>query len=253
MVEDRVLLSDLRFLGRHGVTVEERSTPQEFAVEIECSTDVDQAAARDDIAATLDYRQLSDIARRVIEGPSRHLVETLADSIAEQVLAESGMQWVRVRVTKLHPGSVPGAAAIEVRREARRARGDLARPTVELHVPDFAPVKDFYGRLGFVTVREEPGEDGYLVLRRGLNVIAFWPGSPAVVAHPYFARFGSDAPRGYGVEIVIEVADVAALYESARRFAQIVAPLERRPWGARDFRVADPFGFYLRITEPLSR
>ena len=56
----------------------------------------------------------------------------------------------------------------------------------------------------------------------------------------------------FGVEIVIEVADVAALYESARGFAEIVAPLERRPWGARDFRVADPFGFYLRITEPLS-
>jgi len=253
MVEDRVLLSDLRYLGRHGVTAEERSTPQEFAVEIECPTDAHQAAERDDIAATLDYRQLSDIARRVIEGPSRHLVETLADSIAEQALAELAMRWVRVRVAKLRPGSVPGAAAIEVRREARRARGDVARPTVELHVPDFAPVKDFYGRLGFVTAREERGEDGYLVLRRGLNVIAFWPGSPAVVEHPYFARFGSATPRGYGVEIVIEVADVAALYESARGFAEIVAPLERRPWGARDFRVADPFGFYLRITEPLSR
>ena len=67
-----------------------------------------------------------------------------------------------------------------------------------------------------------------------------------------FARFGSDAPRGYGVEIVIEVADVVALYESARGFAEIAAPLERRPWGARDFRVLDPFGFYLRITELLS-
>ena len=44
MVEDRVLLSDLRFLGRHGVTVEERSTPQEFAVEIECPTDAARAA-----------------------------------------------------------------------------------------------------------------------------------------------------------------------------------------------------------------
>jgi len=55
MVEDRVLLSDLRFLGRHGVTAEERSTPQEFAVEIECPTDAAHAAERDDIAATVSY------------------------------------------------------------------------------------------------------------------------------------------------------------------------------------------------------
>ncbi len=251
-MEDRVLLSDLRFLGRHGMTEEERSTSQEFAVEIECPSDARRAASRDDIAATLDYRRLADIARRVIEGPSRRLVETLADFIAEEALADLAIPWVRVRVTKLRPTSVPGEAAIEVRREARHARRDVARPTVELHVPDFAPVKDFYGRLGFAIVREERGDEGYLLLRLGPNVIAFWPGSPGVGQHPYFAHFGSDAPRGYGVEIVIEVADVAALYDAARGFAPIVAPLERRPWGARDFRVADPFGFYLRITEPLS-
>lgn len=252
MVEDRVLLSHLRFRGRHGVTLEERATPQDFAVDVECPTDARKAASSDDIVETLDYRQLSDIARRVIEGPSRHLVETLADAIAEAALAALATPWVRVRVTKLQPGAVPGEAAIEVRREARRARSDVARPTVELHVPDFVPVRKFYGRLGFAAVREERGEDGYLLLRRGPNVIAFWPGSPAVGEHPYFARFGSDAPRGYGVEIVIEVEDVAALYESARGFAEIVAPLERRPWGCRDFRVIDPYGFYLRITEPLS-
>jgi len=29
----------------------------------------------------------------------------------------------------------------------------------------------------------------------------------------------------------------------------VVEPLRMRPWGARDFRIADPFGYYLRITE----
>lgn len=250
MVEDRLILTDLRLRGRHGVGDAERATTQDFSVDIECPTDARRAASRDEIGATLDYRRIAAIARRVIEGPSRQLVETLAESIAQEALGELAIPWTRVRVTKLRPGSLPGEATIEVHREAARERVDVVRPTLELHVPDFAPVKDFYGRLGFAIVREESGEDGYLVLRSGRNVIAFWPGSPTVASHPYFARHAPDTPRGYGVEIVIEVDDVDALYETARSFAEIVARLERRSWGARDFRVVDPFGFYLRITEP---
>jgi 7,8-dihydroneopterin aldolase/epimerase/oxygenase len=119
VVEDRIVLSDLRFWGRHGVSAAERASPQEFAVEIECPTDASLAASRDDIAATLDYRRLADLARGVIEGPPRQLVETLADTIAERALADLGLAWVRVRVTKVRPGSLTGPAAVEVRRIAR--------------------------------------------------------------------------------------------------------------------------------------
>lgn len=254
-MEDRVIISDLRFRGRHGITEGERADLQEFAVEIECATDARRAATADHIAAALDYRRLAECARRVIEGPSRQLVETLAERIAADALAQLPIPWVRVRVTKLRPGTVPGEASIELRREREpaRARFDVARPTVELHVPDFAPVRDFYGRLGFAVVREEQGDDGYLQMRLGRNLIAFWPGSAAVAWHSYFRRFAPDTARGYGVEVVVEVDDIDALYEIARAFTEIAAPLERRPWGARDFRVADPYGFYLRITEPLAR
>jgi uncharacterized glyoxalase superfamily protein PhnB len=55
--------------------------------------------------------------------------------------------------------------------------------------------------------------------------------------------------RGAGVEIVLEVPDVDAAIDRARRAgAQIVEPLQDRPWGLRDFRVSDPDGHYLRIT-----
>jgi hypothetical protein len=29
----------------------------------------------------------------------------------------------------------------------------------------------------------------------------------------------------------------------------VVEPLRTRKWGARDFRIADSFGYYIRITE----
>ncbi len=115
-MDDRIVLSDLRLRGRHGVGDGERARPQDFAVTIECPTDARRAAATDDVADALDYRRLRAIATEVVEGTSRHLLETLADTIARRVLAEVGVAWVRVRVTKVAPAGWEGPAAVEVRR-----------------------------------------------------------------------------------------------------------------------------------------
>jgi len=139
---------------------------------------------------------------------------------------------------------------VAVRRPRVATGGPIGQ--IELHVPAFSPVKAFYGGLGFTVAREEIGDDGdgYLVLRRGPNVLRFWPGSDAAARHEHFGRLPASTPRGYGVEVVIVVEDLDAVYAAARGFARIVGPLQERPWGLRDFRVLDPFGYYLRITEP---
>jgi len=261
VVEDRIVLSGLRFSGRHGAFEEEREAPQEFAVDVECPLNARAAARDDDLGETLDYRALAEAAREVVEGPSRRLLETLADEIASRVLERAPAGWVRVRVSKLHPPSMPGVASVSVVRRslARPAPQTDGRPAatedhggVELHVPDFAPAREFYGRLGFIAVRDEPdrGAGGYLVMRRGRSVLRFWPGSDRLQSHPYFGGFPPGSRRGYGVEIVVVVEDLDALYARARAFAAVLEPLRQRPWGLRDFRLADPFGYYLRITEP---
>lgn len=118
-MDDRLVLSRLRLRGAHGVDPAERDAPQDFLVDIECPVDAARAAAADDVGATLDYRRLRDVAAAVIGGPSRALVETLADEIARRAIAETGAAWVRVRVTKPRPGSIEGEASVEVRRSRR--------------------------------------------------------------------------------------------------------------------------------------
>lgn len=123
---------------------------------------------------------------------------------------------------------------------------------VELHVPDFAPVKDFYSKLGFNIVWERPpeGKKGYLVMQRESSVLCFWPGTKAVYDQAYFKQFPKETKRGYGVELVIFVDQIEDFYEKVKLFSKIVDALKTQPWGIKDFRIEDPFGYYLRFSEP---
>src|SRR5690348_10937876 len=86
-------------------------------------------------------------------------------------------------------------------------------------------------------------------MERNRSVLNFYGGSEKVYSHSYFGRFKKTTRRGYGVEIIIPVDRVEQFYNRVRKFAKVVQPLELKKWGRRDFRIVDPFGFYLRITE----
>ena len=117
---------------------------------------------------------------------------------------------------------------------------------IELHVPDFRKAIEFYRRLGFKLLWRT---EDYLVMKRKRSVLNFYGGSRKVYSHSYFRRFKKTTKCGYGVEIIIPVDRVERIYKGVRKFAKIVQPLQLKKWGRRDFRIVDPFGFYLRITE----
>jgi len=123
---------------------------------------------------------------------------------------------------------------------------------VELHVSDFKKTKSFYIKLGFEVVWERfsDGFKGYLVMKLENNVICFWGGNEDIYQHDYFSRFSSDTPKGFGVELVLLVKDLEPLYRRVKNMGIICEKLQVRPWGVRDFRVLDPWGFYLRFSDP---
>ncbi len=249
---DRIVLSGIRVQGRHGVSDEERSLPQDFELDLTCSTDA-RAAARDDaIGATIDYVRLRDVAIAVATGSSYRLIETLAERIASAILEQLGPQWVRVRVTKLRPEGVGVPASVEIERGVAASTSDGFRSApIELHVADFAPAKRFYGALGFVTLREEiAGQEGYLVMGHAADLLRFWPGTPAVERHSHFGRSPATTAPGHRVELVLTFDALDAAFEAVRSIGTVVEPIRRRHWGLRDFRVLDPYGFYVRCTEP---
>ncbi len=58
----------------------------------------------------------------------------------------------------------------------------INRIQVELHVPDFEKVLEFYGKLGFKKIwhRNEGNSGDYLVLDRQGTLLSFWPGNDGV-------------------------------------------------------------------------
>ena len=98
----RIAVRGVRFEGRHGVGDEERAAPQLIEVDIELEASIDAAAASDDLAETIDYGPLIEIARAVIEGRSYRLLESIAGALVTEVMrAAPGATAVTVRVRKL--------------------------------------------------------------------------------------------------------------------------------------------------------
>jgi hypothetical protein len=132
---------------------------------------------------------------------------------------------------------------------------------IELHVPDFTPIKDFYSKLGFqITLEDAITENypGYLTLLRkdslGNTMLNFYGGDNRVFEQSHFKKFPPGTSKGYAVEITIPVSNVEKVYEEIKQSIpdHIVRELtemkdDHVTW--KDFRLTDPFGFYIRITE----
>lgn len=108
MTEDRLTLTGLRATGHHGVFSHERANGQEFVVDLEIATDLAAAAASDDLTKTIHYGILSEQVTAAIESDPVDLIETLAERIAEIVLAYPSAESVTVTVHKPNaPITVP--------------------------------------------------------------------------------------------------------------------------------------------------
>ena len=126
---DRIALRGMRFLGRHGVGLEERLEPQPFEIDVGLHADLGAAGASDDLARTIDYSIAFEITRRVGEEESFRLIETIAETVARDVFAGLAVDELEVRVRK-PKAPLPGAFET-VEATIRRRRGE--RP--ETHRP----------------------------------------------------------------------------------------------------------------------
>jgi dihydroneopterin aldolase len=120
---DRIQLEGMIFYGLHGVDPAEKALGQRFVVDLEVERDLRRPGRTDEVTDTVNYAQLYRIARAVLEGPSKNLIEAVAEEIARRVAETcSEVEAVRVRVRKPEvpiKGSILGAATVEIERRPR--------------------------------------------------------------------------------------------------------------------------------------
>lgn len=125
----------LRCEGRHGAYEGEQDRTRPFFVDIAVSADLRAAIERDDLDATVDIAAIAAIARKVVDGPPRKLLERLSTDVAKAILAEfPSVEEVRVRVVKPEPdglGANAEAAAITLTRPARNAARPAPTPSAK--------------------------------------------------------------------------------------------------------------------------
>jgi dihydroneopterin aldolase len=100
-VTDRIVLSGMKFTGRHGFTDEERANPQPFEVDVELLTNLQPAGVEDDLEKTVDYERVFEICRELVESTNFKLLEAIAEGIAHEILMAMPVAEVGVRVRKM--------------------------------------------------------------------------------------------------------------------------------------------------------
>ena len=109
---DIVYIRDLNIKTVIGIYDWERKIRQTVSIDLEMGTDIKRAAQSDYIDDALDYKSVAKRLIGFVEDSSFQLVETLAERVAEIVLTEFNVPWLKLRLSK--PGAVRGSRDVGV-------------------------------------------------------------------------------------------------------------------------------------------
>lgn len=101
---DKIILSGIEVMGRHGCTEEERQHEQLFIVDAELYLDLSRAGKSDDLNDTINYVQVIGDIKKIVGGTPRALIEAVAQEITETLLRKYfRLNGVKIVLTKVDP------------------------------------------------------------------------------------------------------------------------------------------------------
>jgi dihydroneopterin aldolase len=112
----KLILKGLEGYAHHGDLPEERRLGGHFTIDLELVTDTRRVARTDTLEDAVNYVTIEALARKILEGRSYRLLETLAERLADAILKQPAVLQVTVRVTKRPPLPHLQAFTVEVTR-----------------------------------------------------------------------------------------------------------------------------------------
>ena len=97
---DKIIIKGARFSCSIGVSVEERSKKQKIVIDVELFLSARKAAKTDNIKYAVNYSEVHDLIKSLVESKKYNLIEAMAENIAEEILNKFPVKKVLVRVKK---------------------------------------------------------------------------------------------------------------------------------------------------------
>ena len=98
-----IVIEQLEFRGRCGVTPEERARPQPLAVDLELDCRMEAAGSSDDLIHTIDYAKVTQRVVDIGTVQESKLLETLAERLLAGLFDEFPVDRIKLWLRKLHP------------------------------------------------------------------------------------------------------------------------------------------------------
>lgn len=119
---DKIMMNQMDFYGYHGLFTEENELGQRFYVDVALMVDLKKSAKSDDMNDSINYGDIYETVKTIVEGTPKNLIEAVAEAIADKLFQVFDKQEAcTVKVTKPNP-PIPGhyqSAAVEIFRERR--------------------------------------------------------------------------------------------------------------------------------------
>lgn len=109
---DIVFIRELKVDTVVGIYDWERRIRQNVVLDIEMGSDIACGAKTDRIQDALDYKAVAKRVARYVGESEFQLVETLAEKVAELVMREFKVPWIKIILNK--PGAVSGSKSVGV-------------------------------------------------------------------------------------------------------------------------------------------
>ncbi len=109
---DIIFLQALEIETVIGIYDWERKIKQKVIFDIEMAADIRKAASSDHIDDTLNYKAVAKRVISFVEDSNFELVETLAERVAEIVINEFNVPWLRLTLNKI--GAIRGARGVGI-------------------------------------------------------------------------------------------------------------------------------------------
>jgi dihydroneopterin aldolase len=115
----RIAIEGMQFYAYHGRYHEEQVIGNQFLVDVYVETDVTEAAASDSLESTIDYEQIYAMTKEEMKEKS-YLLEHVGQRIMDRIWDRfENMDYVMVRVSKLHPAVKGNVDRVYVELERR--------------------------------------------------------------------------------------------------------------------------------------